>query len=159
MGFALSDIELTSTAFRPHGGIPRRFSGEGDNISPPMAWRNPPGGTRGYAVICHDPDAPLVSPNGTYGFVHWVLYNLPASVTSLPEGTDEFTTGWNDTGNLGYSGPMPPTGHGLHQYYFWILALDVETNLASGLTLWQLLERIEANVIGMNRLVGAYERS
>lgn len=158
MPFALSHLSLTSTAFAEGEAIPAKHSGEGDNVSPALAWRGAPDGTAGYAVICHDPDAPLVSPNGTYGFVHWVLYNLPASTTSLDEGTQTGTPGVNNGGKLGYGGPMPPEGHGVHRYYFWVLALDTETNLDRGLTLWQLLEAVEPHVIGMNRLVGTYRR-
>jgi Raf kinase inhibitor-like YbhB/YbcL family protein len=158
MGFALSNMQLTSSAFDAGGAIPSKHTGEGDDVSPALSWTDAPDGTRSFAVVCHDPDAPLVSPVGTYGFVHWVLYNLPASTSSLDEGTGDFTSGLSDFGKEGYGGPMPPNGHGTHQYYFWVLALNDELNLESGLTLWQLLERIEPNVIGMNRLVGTYQR-
>ncbi|ABI56962.1 YbhB/YbcL family Raf kinase inhibitor-like protein [Alkalilimnicola ehrlichii MLHE-1] len=158
MGFALSDLTLTSGAFQENGAIPTRHTGEGEDVSPALAWSNVPDGTRAFAVICHDPDAPLVSPNGTYGFVHWVLYNIPNDVVELAEGTDQYTPGKNDFGNVGYGGPMPPEGHGLHRYYFWVLALNDDEQLPSGLSLWQLLERIEPKIIGMNRLVGTYQR-
>lgn len=157
MGFALSDLTVTSPAFAQGGAIPSRHTGEGEDVSPPLSWSRAPEGTRSFAVICHDPDAPLVS-GGTYGFVHWVLYNIPGSVTSLEEGTGEHTRGRNDFGKTGYGGPMPPNGHGVHRYYFWVLALDRELALEPGLTLWQLLERIEPHLLGMNRLVGTYER-
>lgn len=100
----------------------------------------------------------MVSSNGTYGFVHWVLYNIPADVTHLEEGTGLYTAGINDMGETGYIGPMPPNGHGLHNYYFWILALDKAVELEPGLTLWRLLEKVEPHLIGMNRLVGRYKR-
>lgn len=158
MGFALSELSLSSSAFKSGGLIPAKYTGEGEDVSPALSWDNIPDGTRSFAVICHDPDAPLVSPIGTYGFVHWVLYNLPASVTSLNEGTGDHTSGKSDFGKEGYGGPMPPNGHGVHQYYFWVLALNEDLNLEAGLTLWDLLKRIEPNVIGMNRLVGVYER-
>lgn len=157
MGFALSDMQLSSPAFQNHRGIPTRFSGEGDDVSPPLAWLGAPEGTRAFALICHDPDAPLVSP-GTYGFVHWVLYNIPGSVTELAEGTSEHTAGVNNFDSSGYGGPMPPEGHGSHHYFFWILALDEELDLPPGLSLWTLLEKVEPHVIGMNRLVGTYKR-
>jgi Raf kinase inhibitor-like YbhB/YbcL family protein len=158
MGFALSNMQLTSSAFDAGGAIPSRHTGEGEDVSPALSWTNAPDGTRSFAVVCHDPDAPLVSPVGTYGFVHWVLYNIPASASSLDEGMGDFTSGMSDFGKEGYGGPMPPNGHGTHQYYFWVLTLNDELNLESGLTLWQLLQRIEPNVIGMNRLVGTYQR-
>ena len=158
MGFALSSMQLTSTAFEHHGKIPAKHTGEGVDVSPPLAWTGAPDGTQSFAVICHDPDAPLVKP-GTYGFVHWVLYNLPATTTSLEEDTGEGTPGATDFGKTGYGGPMPPEGHGTHHYYFWVLALDRALDLEAGLTLGRLLERIEPHVLGMNRLVGTYKRS
>lgn len=158
MGFALSDMQLTSTAFNNLGAIPAKYTGTGEDVSPALSWSKPPSGTRSFAVICHDPDAPLISANGTYGFVHWVLYNIPGTVNSLEEGSAPYTEGINNFGKTGYNGPMPPEGHGTHQYYFWVLALDRETRLDAGLSLWQLLEKIEPNVIGMNRLVGTFKR-
>lgn len=158
MPFAPSDMTLTSSAFDTHGDIPAKHTGEGRDVSPELSWTEPPRGTRSFALICHDPDAPLVSPGGTYGFVHWVLYGIPASVRSLSEGAKEHTAGINDMGKKAYGGPMPPEGHGPHKYYFWIIALDDELDLEPGLTMWELLERIEPNIIGMNRLVGTYQR-
>ena len=159
MGFALSDMQLTSTAFEHGGAIPTQHTGEGEDTSPALSWHHAPDGTRAFAVICHDPDAPLVTPAGTYGFVHWVYYNIPASATGLNEGNVEFTNGKNDFGNEAYGGPMPPNGHGRHQYYYWILALKEQVDLDAGLTMWQLLESIEPGLIGMNRLEGTYQRA
>ncbi len=158
MGFALSDMILTSPAFETGGRIPRKHTGEGEDVSPALTWSKVPDGTRSFALVCHDPDAPLVSP-GTYGFVHWVLYGIPGSVSELGEAVEDYTAGTNNFGKTGYGGPMPPPGHGTHHYFFWLMALDAEPNLAPGLTLWELLEKIEPNVIGMNRLVGTYSRS
>jgi len=157
MGFALSKMELISSAFRQRGSIPKNYTGEGKDVSPPLSWSNVPEGTRSFALICHDPDAPLVTP-GAYGFVHWVLYNIPASVTQFPEDEKSYTSGVNSFGRNGYGGPMPPEGHGIHHYFFWILALDVESELGPGLSMEELLKEIEPNVIGMNRLVGTYLR-
>ena len=155
MGFALSDMQLTSSAFTGGGRIPVRHTGEGEDLSPPLSWDKAPDGTRSLAVICHDPDAPLVSP-GTYGFVHWVLYNLPVSLSGLEEGATEGTPGRNDFKKPDYGGPMPPKGHGTHHYFFWVLALDKDLDLEPGLSLWEFLEKAEPHVIGMNRLVGTY---
>jgi Raf kinase inhibitor-like YbhB/YbcL family protein len=157
MGFALSEMQLTSTAFAAGGPIPARFTGEAEDVSPALAWADAPEGAKSFAVICHDPDAPLVKP-GTYGFSHWVLYNIPGDVQALEEGAAGYTSGPNDFGNAGYGGPMPPEGHGTHHYFFWVLALDRAPDLPDGLDLWQLLEEIEPNLIGMNRLVGTYAR-
>ena len=157
MGFALSDMQLTSPAFEAGGRIPPRHTGEGEDVSPPLAWSQVPEGTKSFALLCHDPDAPLVKPN-TYGFVHWVLYGIPGDVRELAEGVKEFTRGRSDFDAEGYGGPMPPEGHGPHHYFFWLLALDAAPELPSGLGMWDLLGRIEPHVIGMNRLVGVYER-
>jgi len=157
MGFALSNMQLKSSAFEQRGRIPAKHTGEGQDVSPVLEWTNVPDGARSFALICHDPDAPLVSA-GTYGFVHWVLYNIPASVTNLPEGTADYTNGQTGFGKMRYGGPMPPNGHGAHHYFFWLFALDQELNLEPGLTLWQLLEKIEPHTLGMNRLVGIYDR-
>jgi Raf kinase inhibitor-like YbhB/YbcL family protein len=158
MGFALSNLQVSSTAFLHGGRIPARYTGEGEDVSPELRWHDVPEGTRAFAVICHDPDAPLVAANGTYGYVHWVLYNIPASVTQLPENCQQYTSGIGDSGRPGYGGPMPPKGHGIHHYYFWVLALEDAVELPAGLTMMQLLEKIEPRVIGMNRLVGVYQR-
>jgi Raf kinase inhibitor-like YbhB/YbcL family protein len=157
MGFALSKMALISSAFRQRGSIPKNYTGEGKDVSPPLSWSNVPEGARSFALICHDPDAPLVTP-GAYGFVHWVLYNIPASVTQLPEDEKSYTSGVNSFGRNGYGGPMPPEGHGIHHYFFWILALGVESDLGQGLSMEELLKEIEPNVIAMNRLVGTYLR-
>jgi Raf kinase inhibitor-like YbhB/YbcL family protein len=158
MGFALSPMKVRSSAFDPHGRIPKRHSGEGDDISPQLEWTNPPEEAKGFVILCHDPDAPLCKP-GSYGFVHWLLYNIPGSVTSIPEGGGTgYTEGRSDFDRGGYGGPMPPEGHGPHHYYFWVMALDEELDLEAGLTMERLLEKIEPHVIGMNRLVGTYER-
>lgn len=157
MGFALSDIQLTSSAFVDGGSIPTKHTGEGVDVSPQLAWSNVPEGTEQFAIVCHDPDAPLITPV-QYGFVHWVLYNIPKSVTSLEEGVEAHTQGQSDFGKLGYGGPMPPEGHGLHRYYFWVLALNSSDQQPGGLSMLDFFAAVEPNVIGMNRLVGSYQR-
>ena len=157
MGFALSSMQLTSSAFNDGTNIPQQYTGEGADISPQLSWTDAPEATKSFALICHDPDAPLISP-GSYGYVHWVLYNIPFNINSLEENTDLYTSGVNDFGNLGYGGPMPPNGHGIHHYYFWLLALDLEPSLQERLSLWELLSVVEPNVIGMNRLIAKYSR-
>ena len=157
MGFALSSMQLTSPAFETGGAIPARHTGEAEDVSPALNWTDAPDGAASFAVICHDPDAPLVTP-GRYGYVHWVLYNIPGDATGLAEATGEHTQGVSDFGKPGYGGPMPPEGHGVHNYFFWVLALDADLALEPGIGMWDLLERIEPHVIGMNRLVGTYQR-
>lgn len=157
MGFALSEMELASSAFAHRENIPRKYTGEGEDVSPPLSWTNAPEGTQSFALFCHDPDAPLVTP-GSYGFVHWVLYNIPGSVAELIENSESYICGINNFGRSSYGGPMPPEEHGIHHYFFWVLALNAEVDLESGLSLEELLREIEPNVIGMNRLVGTYSR-
>lgn len=158
MVFAPCKMRLESPAFQPLGRIPAKHTGEGGDVSPALEWSDAPDGTRAFALICHDPDAPVLS-GGSYGFVHWVLYNIPGSVSKLAEGTKAYTSGKTGFGKQAYGGPMPPPGHGPHHYYFWLIALSQETALEPGLTLAQLLERIEPHTIGLNRLVGSYSRS
>lgn len=157
MPFALSDMRLSSSSFESHGKIPTKYTQEGEDVSPAISWRDAPEEAASFAVICHDPDAPLVQ-SGAYGFVHWVLYDLPGDVTSLEEGADLGTAGANDGGGVGYTGPKPPEGHGTHHYYFMVLALDDELDLEPGLTLWEFLEEAEPHIVAMNRLVGTYRR-
>lgn len=157
MGFALSPMTLQSTSLDPNGLIPKRCTMEGQNLSPQLHWSSVPEEAKSFALICHDPDAPLASA-GSYGYVHWVLYNMPASLTGLAEGASAGTEGISDFGKPGYGGPLPPPGHGIHHYFFILMALDMELNLEPGLTLWQLMSKIEPHVIAMNRLVGKYQR-
>lgn len=157
MTFALSKLELTSPAFNSGSAIPEIHTGDGEDVSPALAWRNLPQGARSLALFCHDPDAPLLDARGGYGFVHWVLYNIPASVSMLQQGATEYAQGQNNFDRTGYNGPKPPRGHGCHHYYFWLLALDMAPGLPDGLELADLLEKVEPHTVGMNRLVGRYE--
>lgn len=158
MGFAPSPMQVHSPAFGNHKRIPTRHTGEGEDVSPALEWSDAPEDARAFAILCHDPDAPLCKP-GSYGFVHWLLYGIPGSVSSIPEGGGAtYTSGRTDFDDTGYGGPMPPEGHGPHHYFFWVLALDRELDLDPGLTMEELLAEIESHVIGMNRLVGTYER-
>ena len=158
MGFAISEMQLKCAAFGDGETIPDRHTAYGDNISPAFNWRQVPDGTRSLALFCHDPDAPLVTPDGKYGYVHWLLYNIPGEVTGISEGSPDYTNGINNADNQEYFGPRAPQGHGLHRYFFWLLALDVETDLEPGLTLWDFLERVEPNLIGMNRVCGTFRK-
>ena len=157
MGFALTDMTLTSSNFAHGTRIPTKHTGEGPDTSPHLSWKNVPDGTKSFAIVCHDPDAPLLTPEA-YGYVHWVLYGIPGSKRELGEATPDYTQGSNDFGTTGYGGPMPPPGHGVHQYYFWVFALNQELDLPPGLSMLELFKKMEPSVIGMNRLVGTYER-
>lgn len=148
------ELTITSPAFDWGAPIPRKYTTEGDNVSPALAFTGVPEGTRSLAVVCHDPDAPFL-----HGFTHWVLYGVPGDTTAIPEGGgDAYGQGENDFGKHGYGGPEPPPGHGLHHYYFHVYALDEEIGVAPSLSRRELLDRMEGHVIAQNRLVGTYER-
>jgi Raf kinase inhibitor-like YbhB/YbcL family protein len=147
----VADLKLSSGAFENHERIPERHSGDGEDVSPALRWTGVPEGTRSFALVVHDPDAPLVD-----GFTHWVLYNIPGDTTELAEGADTGTAGSNSFGNSGYNGPAPPPGHGPHHYYFWVYALDEDLDLPEGLDRRDLIDRIEDHVIEQARLVGTY---
>ena len=93
-----------------------------------------------------------------YGITHWVLYNIGGSVSELREAEKSYTSGNNSFGKPGYGGPMPPELHGVHHYYFWLLALRAETKLPASLSMQDLFAQIEPHVLGMNRLIGTYSR-
>jgi hypothetical protein len=156
MGFALSnELKLASDAFAGGGTIPERHTAYGEGVSPALSWSGVPDEAASFALFCHDPDAPMVTPDGTYGYAHWVLYNIPADVSQLPEGVSGvYTAGLNQMGESGYTGPHPPPGHGLHHYFFWLLALRSAPEMEEGLNLWRLLARVEPDLVAMNRLVG-----
>lgn len=147
----VADLRLRSDAFEHHKRIPDRHSGDGEDVSPALEWSGVPDGTRAFAVVVHDPDAPLVD-----GFTHWVAYGIPGDARELPEGGDEVVNGVNSFGNAGYNGPAPPPGHGTHHYYFWVYALDDDLALEPGLDRRALLEAIEDHVIEQARLVGTF---
>ena len=149
----VQDLKLRSSAFPHHDRIPERHTGEGEDTSPPLEWSGVPEGTKAFAVVVHDPDAPLVD-----GFTHWVAYGIAGDARELPEGGEGATAGANSFGNTGYNGPMPPEGHGTHHYYFWLYALDENVQLEPGLDRAALLDRIEDHVIEQARLVGTYKR-
>jgi len=145
---------MTSSVFDEGGRIPRAYTGEGKDASPPLSWGSLPDGVRELALICDDPDAPRAQP-----FVHWVLYGLPPNLTGLPEGgTGGGTEGKNDFGRTGYGGPMPPPGHGPHHYHFRLYALDTTLGLKPDATQGDLLAAMEGHVLAQGELVGTYER-
>jgi Raf kinase inhibitor-like YbhB/YbcL family protein len=147
----VADLKISSPAFAHHKRIPERHTGDGEDVSPPLEWSGVPEGTKAFAIVVHDPDAPLVD-----GFTHWVAYGISGDTTSLPEGAS-VTGGQNSFGQAGYNGPAPPPGHGPHHYYFWLYALDDDLDLEPGLDRRALIDRIEDHVIEQARLVGTYE--
>jgi hypothetical protein len=151
------DIKLTSSAFEDGGMIPVKYTCDGDNISPPLAWENIPEGTKSIALVCDDPDAPM----GT--FVHWVLYNLPPDTNKLEENipvTEKLENGAcqasTSFGKIGYGGPCPPSG--IHRYYFKIYALDKELDESSVEDKTSLLSAMEEHILSQGQLIGRYKR-
>ncbi|MFW6132454.1 MAG: YbhB/YbcL family Raf kinase inhibitor-like protein [Planctomycetota bacterium] len=155
-------MDLSSEAFEPSTTIPVKYTGEGEDVSPPLRWSDLPSGTRRLALVMDDPDAPRDEP-----WVHWLIYNIPADAGGLDEGIAPSESpdrpagaaqGRNSWDAVGYGGPMPPPGHGTHHYHFNLCALDEELNLPPGLTKDELLEKISAHVLAQAELVGTYER-
>ena len=154
-------MTITSEAFAAGEAIPRKYTGEGENVSPPLRWSGAPAETKEFVLICDDPDAPGRT------WVHWVIYKIPAGFDSLEQGVEASPRpsrpagalqGTNDSGKVGYGGPMPPAGHGPHRYYFKLYALDAERNLQPGLDKSAVLEAIEGHVLARGELMGTYER-
>lgn len=152
-------IRLTSSAFTNGGPIPKEYTCDGKDVSPPLSWTNLPPSTQSIALTVDDPDA----PSGIW--VHWILFNLPADTTSLPVGmptTDALDSGArqgsNDFGGVGYGGPCPPRGKP-HRYVFKIYALDAPLALESGSMRRMLINAITGHIIDEGELVGTYGRS
>jgi Raf kinase inhibitor-like YbhB/YbcL family protein len=151
-------VEVTSTAFQQGTTIPKQYTGDGVDQSPPLRWSEPPAGTKSLALICDDPDAPV----GTW--VHWVLFNLPAETRELKEGlpTTEMLKngakqGKNDFGKIGYGGPAPPKGKP-HRYFFKIYALDSAVDLTPGATKARLEKAMKGHILAEGQLMGTYKR-
>ena len=151
-------LTLSSSAFKSGAEIPRRHTCEGADLSPALAWDGAPAGTKGFALIADDPDAPV----GIW--VHWVVYDLPANTSKLPEGlptTDTLSGGGkqgiNDFRKTGYGGPCPPPGKP-HRYFFKLYALDAPTNLKPRATKADVLRASEGHVLAQAELMGTYER-
>jgi len=159
-----SAMTITSPAFDSGQRIPTHYTGEGQDVSPPLQWSDPPDGVKQFALIVDDPDAPTAEP-----WVHWVIYSLPPNLTSLPEavprdaqltdppGAMQGLNSW-PSNNVGYRGPMPPPGHGMHHYYFTLYALDQALDLEPRMTKAELLRAIDGHVLETAELIGTYER-
>jgi Raf kinase inhibitor-like YbhB/YbcL family protein len=155
---AKMQFTLSSSSFRQNQPMPAKHTGEGPDASPALKWEGAPPATRSFALICDDPDA----PGGSW--VHWVIYGIPAGATELPEAVAKTDTvagmkqGVNDFGKVGYGGPMPPRGHGVHHYHFRLYALDGELNLAPRVTRRQLEAAMKGHIVAQTELVGTYQR-
>ena len=153
-------FQLDSSAFTDQGPIPRRYTCEGEDVSPPLAWRGAPTGAKSFALVCADPDA----PRGTWH--HWGIYDIRAGAGAMPEAVPKAaeTAGMrqvlNDFGRTGYGGPCPPPGHGRHHYHFRLFALSVE-NLAlpSRARCPDLEKAARRHQLAVAEIVGTFERS
>lgn len=159
-------MELTSSAFKNGQPIPKRYSNEGENVSPGLSWKNAPNGCREWVIRCEDPDAPK-RPNMDHPFIHWVAYHISPHATELPEGLLPHTQmqipvrlsqGMNSADEVGYMGPLPPIGHGTHRYFFKIFALDTELPLPSGATWFKVEEAMKGHIIEASEIMGTYVR-
>jgi Raf kinase inhibitor-like YbhB/YbcL family protein len=159
-------MRLTSPDFKDQETIPARYTGEGEDISPPLEWSDVPEGCQSFVLLCQDPDAPT-KPGGEHPYVHWLIYNISPATTSLPAGLPKqasfdlpviATQGRNSFGQLGYGGPMPPIGHGLHHYEFTLYALSENFRMASGMRRDAILAIIQGFILAEAKLVGTYER-
>ena len=158
-------FELTSTAFGQGQRIPSKYTGEGQDLSPPISWSGLPEGTQELALVCDDPDAPTPEP-----WVHWVLYKIPADCPGLPEGIApaprleepagalQGRNSWPSGQTVGYRGPMPPPGHGVHRYFFRVYALKTKLVIEPGSDNKAVLQAMSGHVLGEGQLMGTYER-
>ena len=152
-------FDISSPAFKTEEFIPSRYSADGLDMSPALSWSCVPLETLSLALIVHDPDAPRSG-----GFTHWVIYNLPADSSGLPEGMPRkerlekgVIQGKNDGGYAGYMGPAPPRGL-LHHYHFTLYALDALLTLDQGVTRQDFLKAATGHILGQAELVGLYQR-
>ncbi len=150
---------LKSPAFKYGERIPRKYTCEGEDINPPLQWSDPPSGTKCFVLIMEDPDA----PRGV--FTHWVLYNIPADRREIPEGIPKEpivegigVQGVNDFGRVGYGGPCPPRGHGVHRYFFRLYALRDVPSIREGARKEEVLNAIRDLVIAVAEYMGTYSR-
>lgn len=150
----MAGMMLRSAAFNDHTMIPRRYSHEAGDVSPPLEWSEAPPGTAELALLCEDPDA----PTGT--FTHWLVTGIPADSDHLDAGVDlgDRHVGRNDFGQRGYGGPHPPAGDDPHRYFFRLYALAEPSGLAGGFSADDLRHAIEGKVLASGTLVGTYGR-
>jgi len=152
-------FELTSSAFKQGEPIPIQYSCDGEDISPPLAWSDPPEGTQSLTLIMDDPDAPA----GTWD--HWILFNIPADIRKLTEDAqiegknqdpDTIFVGGNSWGRSNYGGPCPPGG--THRYFFKLYAVDTTISLLPGASKRELLSAMEGHILAETELMGTYTR-
>lgn len=157
-GASATGLEVESSAFRAGEAIPTRYTCDGEDLSPALSWSEPPAGSQSLVVICDDPDAPV----GTW--VHWVLFNIPPTTRSLPEGVPADpavagvgTHGSNSWHRLGYGGPCPPA-KSTHRYYFKVYALDTHLALKAGADRQAVEKAMKGHILAEGQLMGRYSR-
>jgi Raf kinase inhibitor-like YbhB/YbcL family protein len=151
-GVADMSIQVGRSAFADGEAIPRKYTCDGENLSPPLSWSGVPQGTQSLALVLNDPDA----PRGDW--VHWVLVDLPPDMEELPEGAQGGgVEGVNDFGKRGYGGPCPPKGSN-HRYYFKLYALDKALNLKAGMTRADAEKAMQGYILAQGQLMGRYSR-
>lgn len=156
----MDKLAVASSAFAHNQAVPRRYTDDGQNISPPIEWAGVPDGTRELALIVDDPDAPTPQP-----WVHWVAYHIPPNMKGFPEGVSpslrgpgSILQGKNSWNKVGYGGPAPPRGHGLHHYHFRLYALDASLDLEPGASKEAVLKAMQGHILGEAVLTGTYQR-
>jgi len=148
-------INIYSPSFPSSGRIPDKYTCNGLDVSPSLKWGNFTSNVKSFVIIVYDPDAPKKN------FIHWIIYNIPANITELPEGIEKTEKtlfgyqGVNDFGRIGWSGPCPPRGAS-HRYVFRIYALDTLLNLSSGVSLNDLLASMKGHVLSYGEVIGIY---
>jgi hypothetical protein len=144
-------MKLKSSAFQHHNPIPKKYTGDGEDVSPPLSFDDVPKGAVSLALIVDDPDA----PRGT--FDHWITWNLPPETQTLSEGVQGLKQGKNHFDELRYRGPLPPKGPP-HRYFFKLFALDKKIDLPEGISKKELEDAMEGHILGKAELVGTYQR-
>jgi len=145
-----NELIISSRSFTANNPIPAKYSYKGGNVSPQISWSKISDGTKSYAIICDDPDAPRSEP-----WVHWIVFNIPADVTELSEGSVNFQQGTNDYQQVGWGGPNPPSGN--HRYYFKVYALNsMLDGLSSKTTKKELLAAMKGKILSQGTLMGTF---
>ncbi len=157
-GAAVKKMNVESPAFANGEFIPVKYTGMGEDVSVPLKWSGAPDGTKSFAIVMDDPDAPI----GV--FTHWIIFDIPADQNSLEEGVPRVPVlengakqGTNDFGRIGYNGPMPPPGK-VHHYHIKIYALDFVPNISPGIRAKALFTAIKGHVIAEGETVGLFKR-
>lgn len=161
----MGTIQLSSPAFTHGNPIPKKYTGEGPDYSPPLCWSGLPKGSKELALICDEPDALTKEP-----WVHWVIYKIPVTAQGLPEaiprkvhlndprGALQGKNSWRDRDIIGYRGPFPPLGHGAHHYHFRLYALELQIVIEPGLDKKMVWNLISDHILDEGLLIGTYQR-